>query len=93
MVTVASADAEDVVTVKTAVVAPPGIVTVAGTVAIAVLLLDSDTTAPPLGAAPVSVRVPVEEPPPETVPGFSATEAIDAAAGVMLRVALLLDSL
>lgn len=47
-----------VLTVNVAVVAPAGTVTLAGTEAAAVLLLESDTTAPPAGAALVSVAVP-----------------------------------
>ena len=47
-----------VAAVKVAVVAPGGTVTDAGTVATAALLLESDTTAPPEGAAPVKVTVP-----------------------------------
>jgi hypothetical protein len=46
-------------------------VTLDGTVATAVLPLASDTTAPPEGAAPVSVAVPVTELPPTTVDGLS----------------------
>ena len=63
-----------VVTVKVALVAPAGTVTLAGTVATAVLLLDSVTTAPPLGAAPLRVTVPCEELPPVTLLGFSVSE-------------------
>ena len=63
-----------VVTVKVALVAPEATVTLAGTVATAVLLLDSVTTAPPLGAAPLRVTVPCEELPPVTLVGFSVSE-------------------
>ncbi len=63
-----------VLTVKVAVVAPAATVTLAGTVATAVLLLESVTTAPPEGAAPLSVTVPCEELPPVTLLGFSASE-------------------
>jgi hypothetical protein len=47
------------VTVNVALVDPAGIVTLAGTVAALVLLLDNVTTAPPDGAAAVRVAVPV----------------------------------
>ncbi|MCK7490004.1 MAG: hypothetical protein MZU79_07120 [Anaerotruncus sp.] len=49
-----------VVAAKVAAVAPAGTVTVAGTWAAAVLLDVSVTTAPPAGAGPLSVTVPVE---------------------------------
>jgi|SRR5271157_4819555 len=62
-----------VVTVKVAVVAPAATVTLAGTVAEA-LLLPSVTAAPPVGAALLKVTVPVEEAPPVTVVGFKLTE-------------------
>ncbi len=62
-----------VVTVKVAVVAPTATVTLAGTVA-AALLLDSVTTAPPVGAALLKVTVPVDEVPPVTEVGFSVTD-------------------
>ena len=58
-----------VVTVNVAVVAPAGIETVAGTVA--ALSLSKLTTAPPVGAGPESVRVPVAEEPPVSVDGVS----------------------
>src|SRR2546425_11486542 len=69
-----------VVTVNGALVAPAGTVTVAGTVAAAVLSLDSVTCAPPAGAGPSSVAVPVEVLPPVTVGGLTASEERAAAA-------------
>jgi hypothetical protein len=68
-----------VATAKVAVVAPAATVTLAGTVAAAVLLLERVTAVPPLGAAFVSVTIPVEEPPPVTVAGFSVTPDTTAA--------------
>ena len=62
-----------VVTVKVAVVAFAATVTLAGTCAAATLLLDRVITAPPVGAALVSVTVPVDEVPPMTDVGFSVT--------------------
>jgi len=57
--------------VKLALVAPAGTVTLAGTVAAPVLLLESDTAAPPLGAALFNVAVPVELLPPTTLAGLT----------------------
>jgi hypothetical protein len=64
-----------VVTVKVAEVAPDETVTFWGTCATVVLSLDSETTAPPAGAAPLSVTVPVEEVPPISVAGLSVRDA------------------
>jgi hypothetical protein len=74
MVTVVEAATALVLTVNIAVVAPAATVTLEGTVAAAVLLLESATVAPPAGAPPLSVTVPVEEFPPVTVVGFSDSE-------------------
>ena len=62
-----------VLTVNVALVAPATTVTLEGTRA-AVLLLESATVAPPAGAAPLNVTVPVEEFPPATLVGFSESE-------------------
>jgi hypothetical protein len=61
-----------VVTVKVPEVLPAGTVMEAGTVAAAVLLLCKETVAPPVGAGPVRVTVPVELAPPDTEVGFNA---------------------
>jgi hypothetical protein len=71
---------EVVAIVKVALVAPPGTVTLAGVVA-AGELSESDIAAPPLGAAAVSVTVPVEELPPVTVEGLTETAESDALGG------------
>src|SRR5215217_5873102 len=71
-------------TVNPALVAPPGTVTVAGTVAAAVLSLDSATAKPPAGAADVSVTVPVAVSPATTSVGATVSaesDALDAAGG------------
>src|SRR5215469_647814 len=56
-----------------ALLAPAATATLAGTVT-AALLLDSVTVAPPVGAAPLRVTVPVDELPPTTLVGFTVTE-------------------
>src|SRR5881227_3831008 len=59
----------------TVVVATAATVTDAGTVAALRLLLVNATTAPPAGAAALSVTVPVLFAPPVSVAGFSVIEA------------------
>ena len=64
----------DVLTVKVALALPAGTVTMDGTLA-APLLLESMTCAPPAGAGPLSVTVPMEDcKPPTTLVGFSVSE-------------------
>jgi hypothetical protein len=60
--------------VKVALVAPPATETLAGTCAAETLLLCNVTVAPPVGAAPFKVTVPVELAPPTTVPGLREIE-------------------
>lgn len=74
MVTVVDAATALVLTVNVALVAPAATVTLDGTVAAEVLLLESVTVAPPAGAAPLNVTVPVEEFPPVTLVGFSDSD-------------------
>jgi hypothetical protein len=75
-----------VVMVNVAVVAFAATVTLAGTCAAAVLLLDRVTTAPPAGAGPFSVTVPVDEMPPTTEVGLRETVLNAAAATVKVPV-------
>jgi len=70
-----------VLTVNDALVAPAATVTLAGTLAAVVLLLESATCAPPVGAGPLSVTVPVEEFPPVTLVGFNESEEREREAG------------
>lgn len=75
---------ELVVTVKVAVVAFAATVTLASTCAALMLLLDSVTTAPPDGAGPFRVTVPVAEAPAGTEVGFKLTELSTGAVTVKL---------
>src|SRR5258707_202337 len=81
MVTGVDAATGLVFAVNVALVVPAETATLEGTLA-APLLLESATCAPPAGAGPLSVTVPVEEFPPVTLVGFSETEEreTDAAA-------------
>src|SRR5712671_2545402 len=64
----------DVFTVKVALVLPAGTITLEETLA-APLPLESITCAPPAGAGPLSVTVPVEDcSPPMTLVGFNVSE-------------------
>ena len=74
MVTAVETPTGLVLTVKVALVAPPATVTLAGTRAAAVLLLASVTCAPPAGAGPLRVTVPVDGLAPVTLVGLSASE-------------------
>jgi hypothetical protein len=74
MVTDVEVDTLLVLTVNVALLAPAGTVTLAGTVAAAVLSLIRETVAPPVGACPLRVTVPIEEDPPITLIGLSAIE-------------------
>jgi hypothetical protein len=81
MVTVVEAATALVLTVNVALVAPAATVTLGGVLATVVLLLESATVAPPAGAAPLSVTVPVEEFPPVTLVGFSDSDERETDAG------------
>jgi hypothetical protein len=74
MVTGVDAVTALVLTVNVELLAPAATVTLAGTVAVDVLLLERETVAPPAGADPLSVTVPVEGDPPVTLVGFSVSE-------------------
>jgi hypothetical protein len=75
-----------VVIVNVAVVAPAATVTLAGTVAVDVLLLVRVTTTPPAGAAALKVTVPVDDAPPIGLLGLSETD--DSVGGLMVSVAV-----
>ena len=82
-------DTELVFTVKVALVLPPETVTLNGTLATFVSLLDRLTTAPPLGAGPLRVTVPVEEFPPGTVDGLRVSDVtVGRGGGVTLSVSV-----
>ena len=80
MVTVVDEATALVLTTNVALVAPPAIVTLGGTLA-APLLLESATCAPPVGAGPLNVTVPVEEFPPTTLVGLSESDEREREAG------------
>jgi len=86
IVTGVEAVTELVDTVKFAIMAPAGTITLAGTAATAGLLLESATAAPPEGAAALRVTVPVEGLPPTTLVGFRLNEE-RVVGGVTVRTA------
>jgi hypothetical protein len=95
MVTVVWLATWTVLTVKFAVSWPAGTVTLAGTVATAVLLLESATLAPPAGAGSVMVTVPVEGVLPSMVVGFSVSDCsvfVRLTVSTALRVVLWKDA-
>ena len=71
-----------------ALVAPPATVTLAGTVAAAVLLLVRDTSAPPDGALLESVIVPCALDPPVTLVGLTLTPCRLAGGGTGVAVSM-----
>ncbi len=86
IVTGVAAVAAVVLIEKFALSAPARTVTLAGAVATVVLLLDSVTMAPPVGAAVVNVTVPVAPAPPTTLVGLTVTVDKLGAAGTGLTV-------
>jgi hypothetical protein len=88
MVTAVDAVTALVLTVNVALVAPAATVTLEGTLAAAVLLLESATCTPPAGAAPLNVTVPVEDcVPPITLVGLSVNdESVTAGGGACATV-------
>jgi hypothetical protein len=77
-----------VVIEKVAVVAPADTLTLLGVCAIAVLLLESVTWAPPVGAALLRVTVPVELLPPTKLVGLTVSDVRVAAGGLIVRTAV-----
>ena len=88
IVTSAVEDTGLVVAVKVALVAPAATVTDAGTWAAAVFELVRATIAPPAGAGPLRVTVPVEDAPPTTDVGDRPTAVRTAGAAVTVKVAV-----
>lgn len=74
IVTGVGVETADVDTIKVAVFLPAATVTLAGGHAADGLLVPSVTTAPPLGAGPLRVTVPVDETPPSTVAGLRPSD-------------------
>lgn len=66
---------------KVAEVLFAGTVTEVGTVTAAVILFCRETEAPPVGAGPLRVTVPIAPVPPTTVEGLTETDARTTAGG------------
>src|SRR5229473_953927 len=82
MVTAVDAVTALVLTVNVALVPPPPTVTLEGPLPAALLLLESVTSAPPDGAGPLNVTVPVEDcVPPITLVGLSVSDESVTAGG------------
>jgi hypothetical protein len=77
-------------TVKFALVAPAATLTLAGTVAMAGLLLESAISAPSAGVAAVRVTVPVDRVPPEAFAGLRLSDETVSGGGVTVSTADLL---
>ena len=77
-----------VLTAKVAVVAPAAMVTLASVMATAELSLDRLTTAPPVGAGPLNISVPVDDVPPVTPVGFKFRDETVTAGGLTVSAAL-----
>jgi hypothetical protein len=91
MVTDVEAATLAVLTVNVALLAPAATVTLAGTVAAAMLPLEREMAAPPLGAGPLRLTVPIEGDPPVTLSGLSAiAESVTEPCGATLSEAVLL---
>ena len=75
MATTVDAATALVVIVKVALEAPAGTVTLAGTAATPALLVESETTTPPVGAGPLRFTTPAEDcEPPITLVGLSVSD-------------------
>ena len=94
MVTAVDADTALVLMLKVALLLPAATVTLEGTLA-APLLLETVTCAPPAGAGPLSVTVPVEVcAPPVTLVGFKlSAETVGRGGGVTVSEADVLTPL
>ena len=91
MVTAVDETTALVAAVKLTLPAPAGTVTLAGTAATLGLLLESETTAPPVGAGPLRVTVPVEDcVPPITLVGLSVSDERVTPGGVTVSEAAVL---
>jgi hypothetical protein len=83
---------EKVVIGNVALVAPEAIVTLAGTIPAAVLLLVSVTVIPDAGAAELIVTVPCDGLPPTTLVGFSVND-VSTGTGVVLVARMLISAI